>query len=193
MIINKQRLKQTLAKQVPAAISKQVFNDLEKEFEKAKAKLLRDFETHAVTQELDGRNSSSNISQTLDGEGNLYSFIGFAGEDALASLRELLNDIKIISKRVDRNNLVFTIKIAVPDGEAIAAATPMPWAPGLSWAEGIEKGISGLGNFLNKKTSKSRSGQGIQIDFSVRGGTFSTTSYMTKILEDFVSALTSLR
>ena len=69
----------------------------------------------------------------------------------------------------------------------------MPWAPGLSWAEGIEKGISGLGNFLNKKTSKSRSGQGIQIDFSVRGGTFSTTSYMTKILEDFVSALTSLR
>ena len=95
MIINKQRLKQTLAKQVPAAISKQVFNDLEKEFEKAKAKLLRDFETHAVTQELDGRNSSSNISRTLDGEGNLYSFIGFAGEDALASLRELLNDIKM--------------------------------------------------------------------------------------------------
>ena len=163
------------------------------EFEKAKDKLFRDFGLIAVTQELDGRNSSSNISQTLDGEGNLYSFIGFAGEDALASLRELLNDIKIISKRVDRNNLVFTIKIAVPDGEAIAAATPMPWAPGLSWAEGIEKGISGLGNFLNKKTSKSRSGQGIQIDFSVRGGTFSTTSYMTKILEDFVSALTSLR
>ena len=43
----------------------------------------------------------------------------------------------------------------------------MPWAPGLSWAEGIEK-RTGLGNFLNKKTSKSRSGQGIQIDFSVR-------------------------
>ena len=194
MIINKQRLQRTLARKVPPVISKEIFNNLEKEFEKAKAKLLRDFETHSVTQELGGKEGASNLSMTLGGEGNLYSFIGFAGEDALAALRELLTDgIKIVSKQIDRNKLIFTLKISVPDGNTIAAATPMPWAPGLSWAEGIEKGISGLGHFLNKRSSASRSGQGIQVDFNVREGEFSSTPYMTRILEDFVSALTQLK
>jgi len=87
MIINKQRLQRTLARKVPPVINKEIFNNLEKEFEKAKAKLLRDFETHSVTQELGGKEGSSNLSMTLGGEGNLYSFIGFAGEDALAALR----------------------------------------------------------------------------------------------------------
>lgn len=194
MIINRQQLQRTLARQVPPVISKRIFNDLEEEFEKAKAKMLRDFETHAVTQELEGRQGSSNFSRTLNGEGNLYSFIGFAGEDALAALRELLTDgIKIISKQINKNDLSFSIKISVPDGNKIAAATPMPWAPGISWAEGIEKGISGLGQFLNKPSAKSRSGQGIQIDFNVRGEQFSPVPYMTQILEDFISALTKIK
>ena len=194
MIINRQRLQRTLAKKVPPVISKKIFNELEQEFEQAKEKMLREFESHTVTKELEGGQTSTNLSSTLGGEGNLYSFIGFAGENALAELRELLVDgIKIVSKRVDKNKLIFTVRIAIPDGEKIAAATPMPWAPGISWAEGIEKGISGLGNFLNKTSSQSRSGKGIQIDFDVRGNQFSPTPYMTKILEDFVSALTQIK
>ena len=194
MIINHQKLKRTLAKQVPPAIKNKIFKDLEKEFERAKQKLLQDFENHAVSKELDGREGASNLSNTLGGEGNLYSFIGFSGEDALAALRDLLRDgIKITNKTTDAKNLVFSIKIAVPSTDAIAAATPMPWAPGLSWAEGIERGISGLGNFLNKKTSASRSGRGIQIDFNVRTQTYSGVPYLTKILEDFISELTKLK
>ncbi len=194
MIINHQKLKRTLAKQVPPVLSKKIFNNLEKEFERAKQKLLQDFENHAVSKELDGREGASNISNTLGGEGNLYSFIGFSGEDALSQLRDLLTDgIKIINKTTDGNNLTFSIKIAIPTTDAIASATPMPWAPGISWAEGIEKGISGLGNFLNKRTSASRSGRGIQLDYKVRGETFSGVPYLTKILEDFISELTKLK
>tara|TARA_B100000085_G_C18331335_1_gene426418 strand:- start:51 stop:635 length:585 start_codon:yes stop_codon:yes gene_type:complete len=194
VIINHQKLKRTLAKQVPPVLSKKIFNNLEKEFERAKQKLLQDFENHAVSKELDGREGASNISNTLGGEGNLYSFIGFSGEDALSQLRDLLTDgIKIINKTTDGNNLTFSIKIAIPTTDAIASATPMPWAPGISWAEGIEKGISGLGNFLNKRTSASRSGRGIQLDYKVRGETFSGVPYLTKILEDFISELTKLK
>jgi hypothetical protein len=194
VIINNLKLKRTLAQQVPSVIKKRIFNDLEKQFEQAKAKLLKDFENHAVTRELNEKNGASNISNTLGGEGNLYSFIGFSGEDALSQLRDLLeNGIKIISRRTDPGNLSFSIKISIPNENSISAATPMPWAPGMSWAEGIEKGISGLGNYLNKKTSSSRSGSGIQIDFNIRNQTFSGVPYLTKILEDFIRELGKLK
>ena len=191
MIINKTKLRRSLAEKVPKAISKRIFSELEQEFEKAKKVLLNEFESHAVSQELKGKTSSSNSTNTLGGEGNLYSFIGFQGEDALAALRELLeNNIKIVSKKIDRNNLVFSLKIAFPNSTDIAAATPMPWAPGMSWAEGIERGISGLGNYLAKDSPKSRSGKGIQVDVEVRAAAFSPTEYMTGLLRDFITALT---
>ena len=184
------KLARTLSRQVPQAISKQAFARLETEFEKAKQSLMQDFESHEVTRELSGGTNASNISNTLGGEGNLYAFIGFGGEDALSALRALLeNGIKITNKKIDRKNLTFSISISIPDASQIASATPMPWAPGLSWAEGIEKGISGLGRFLSKESASSRSGKGVQLDFSIRQSEFSPKLYLTKILEDFVAAL----
>jgi hypothetical protein len=191
MIINKTQLRRTLGREVPKAIGKRVFAELEQEFEKAKRILLAEFEEHAVSRELKGKSGSTNLTNTLGGEGNLYSFIGFSGEDALGALRDLLeNNIKIISKKTDRHNLTFSVKIAFPNSNDIGVATPMPWAPGMSWAEGIERGISGLGNYLAKDSPVSRSGKGIQVDVQVRGGTFSPTEYMTGLLRDFVNALT---
>lgn len=193
MIINKRMLQKTLAKQVPKAIGPRVFKELEMEFEKAKKALLNEFENHEVTRELNQGASGSNISDTLAGEGNLYAFIGFGGEDALSALRLVLRDsIKIINKKTNARNLTFSIRVSLPTASQIAAATPMPWAPGMSWAEGIEKGISGLGQFLSKKTPASRSGEGIQIDFSVRQGEFSPRMYITEILQNFVKSLSSI-
>jgi len=191
MIINKASLQRTLGKEVPRAIGKRVFAELEQEFGKAKKILLAEFESHVVSQELKGKSGGTNLTNTLGGEGNLYSFIGFSGEDALSSLRDLLqNNVKIISKKTDSQTLTFSIKIAFPSSDEIASVTPMPWAPGMSWAEGIERGISGLGNYLAKDSPVSRSGKGIQVNVQVRAATFSPTEYMTGLLRDFINALT---
>ena len=76
MIINKTQLRRTLGREVPKAIGKRVFAELEQEFEKAKRILLAEFEEHAVSRELKGKSGSTNLTNTLGGEGNLYSFIG---------------------------------------------------------------------------------------------------------------------
>ena len=44
----------------------------------SKALLLRDFDSHPVTKEIEGGAGSPNLSRTLGGYGNLYTFIGFA-------------------------------------------------------------------------------------------------------------------
>ena len=191
MIINRRKLNETLANQAPKALAPQIFKELEREFEKATRQLIAQFDQHEVTRELKGGPTASNVSNTLGGQGNLHGFIGFEATDRpIDPLRALIvENIKIIGKRTSRKNLTFSLEINVPTADEIAAVTPIPWAPGLSWAEGIEKGISGLGNYLVKKTGKSRSGQGIQVDVQVRSATFNTTNYLTTLLKDFVNIL----
>ena len=60
----------------------------------------------------------------------------------------------------------------------------MPWVSGRSWAEGVEKGISGLGNYINRMTLSGRSGQGIQTKNKVRSGQFRNTKYLSNILNN---------
>ena len=59
------------------AVKKMVRDIVEKEVEKEKALFRADFESHPVTQELEGEENASNISGTLGGYGNLFSFLGF--------------------------------------------------------------------------------------------------------------------
>jgi hypothetical protein len=61
----------------------------------------------------------------------------------------------------------------------------MPWQEGRSWAEGIERGISGLGNYINKSSSSSRSSQGVQVKNRIRGGQFRNTKYLSSIINNF--------
>ena len=61
----------------------------------------------------------------------------------------------------------------------------MPWADGRSWAEGIEKGISNFGQYLDLKTDASRSGRGIQNDSRESGLSFSPMPYISNLIEDF--------
>ena len=72
--------------------------------------------------------------------------------------------------------------VEVPDKEEIFQATPMPWIQGRSWAEGIERGISGLANYINRMSFSSRSGQGIQANHRVRSGRFRNTKYISQII-----------
>ena len=70
----------------------------------------------------------------------------------------------------------------------------MPWATGRSWARGIERGISGLGQYLVKssKIAKSKSGFAIQTDTRVRGGRFSNTSNISALLNNYYKEIQKL-
>jgi hypothetical protein len=190
-LINKNVLKRTLSKQAGPILEKKIIPQLEKQFEQAKKAALQDFESHAVTQELEEGPTASNKSGTLRGRGNLHSFIGFEkGENPIAKLRELLASKITIQNRVARKGeMVFYIKVGIPSDEDIENVTQVPWAPGRSWARGIEEGLSGLGNYLIKDSDASRSGTAIQIEATVGDSSFSTTSYLTKIIGDLVAAL----
>ena len=70
----------------------------------------------------------------------------------------------------------------MPDKEEIFNVTPLPWAAGISWAQRIEVGLSGLGQYMNKNSPYSRSGKGIQSKNKVRGSRFSNTPYVSSFL-----------
>lgn len=180
----------------PAA-ERRVRNVLESEAKK----LMVDFESHPVTEEIDEGPNASNKSNSLGGYGNLFSFMGFeSGSDPISPIRSLLaKSIQIKSFRKKRNRLGFKLRFTVPTKEQIDAISPMPWSTD-SWTDAVEKGISGLGQYLHSKDrhfNTSRSGKGIQIDFDFSGGwraNSTPTDYVTGILNRMLKSIeTNLR
>jgi hypothetical protein len=158
----------------------------EKRFNEAKRKLLEEFDNHPVTQELKSGPSSSNLSDTLGGYGNLFSYIGFPdGTDPTTAVRAFLaTSIKI--KRSSRGgDLNVSYSVNLPSLQDFGFAK-MPWEGGNNWVSGIESGISGFSYYMTKATDASRSGSAIQIDNKIRSrGTSVGVSYMTKIVNKF--------
>lgn len=142
-------------------------------FDTAVQELKDDFDSHPVTQEIEGGLRASNkISETLKGRDpteNLFAFIGFtAGEKPTKEIRERLDPShtdgpKLIyrGKEATRNSIRYQFKASTPNEKALWDATPLPRAPGLSWAQKIETGIQGFQSFL-AHSGKGFSGGGIQ-------------------------------
>jgi hypothetical protein len=155
--------------------------------------MVRAFEEHSVTLEIDSGPSSDNFSQTLGGYGNLFSFIGFKEtQRPTEGLRELLNKpIQVVNRGLLKRGKEladYRFDILLPSVLQLELETPMPWADGDSWARGIEEGISGIGQFLAISVKASRSSGGIQVKANF-DRTFSKTPYLSKILDSFISAL----
>jgi hypothetical protein len=151
-------------------------------FNAIKNEMIRDFEMHPVTIELDGGPSASNTSGTLT-RGNLFSFIGFTdGDRPTDVIRRELMDSDVTVTRSSTGH--FSINFTIPEKEDLFDKTPMPWATGRSWLKGVEHGISGLGRYLyGEFGGTSRSGAAIQTKNSLgSGGKFRNTSYMSSIL-----------
>lgn len=170
-----------------------VRSSIEEQFDKIKQKYIEEFLNHPVTQEIKGGISANNISGTLNGITNLYSFIGFdEGTDPIKPIEDLLqkSDYRII---FNNNSIDSTIIFDIPTAAQIFSVTPMPWAIGRSWARGIESGISGLGYYLKKKKN-SRSGFGIQSSTNqVRvGASYKNTKYISDLINRFNKELTNL-
>lgn len=151
----------------------------------AKSMLLDAFNDHPVTKEIDSGIKSENTSGTLNGEGNLFSFIGFFyGDNPTELIRKAFEEIKLEVNGAG-SNIEYTI--VYPSAEVIFAKySPMPWATGRSWARGIERGIPGLAYYLYPiESDKSRSTAAFQIESKLRGGKFKNVKYITELIKNF--------
>jgi len=169
---------------------KQIIND---SFNQIKNLMIMEFDSHPVTREIEAGANASNISRTLGGNGNLFSFIGFEkGDNPTAIIRNMLiSQTYLNSIVVKRDGSVDTI-VSYPQPKEIFAVTPLPWADGRSWAEGIERGMSGLGFYLNTKSLHSRSGSGIQSENKIRSAKFNNVSYISAIIRNFEKQIIAL-
>ncbi len=148
------------------AYTKYADDTIQSEFLKVKSEILQEFNQHPITVEIEGGIYATNISNTLSGITNLFSFIGFEANDKpIEPIRNLLEKSTMRKNYGRRSQIFYTFEI--PTAKDIFLSTPLPWAVGRSWAKGIEQGLSGLGYYL-KKTQNSRSGLGIQSQKIIR-------------------------
>ncbi len=172
------------------------FNDqidqiADKKFRQSKDMLMRDFNEHPVTREIEGGVSAGNVSGTLAGYGNLFSFIGFpSGSDPVNSVRVFLQTRVALRKNTKRDSLTKDYTVNIPEIQSFNFAK-MPWDAN-SWVKGIETGISGFSYYMNKADQASRSGMGIQIDGKLRALNSSKgVPYMSEILNNFKKRILS--
>jgi hypothetical protein len=160
-----------------------------KKYENAKDNFFDEFESHPVTKEIEDGPTATNDSNTLNGVGNLFSFIGFLNSDRpIEDLMDLLDKSFSIKKQTKKGDIRYAIDY--PSLDKIKGSTPMPWESGNSWVIGIERGISGFSNYLYKKYVQGRSKEAVQSDSKVRTGSFKKTRYLTKIIDNFIKNAT---
>lgn len=167
------------------AFQSQATNEVNKRMALAKRHLMNDFNNHAVTRELEGGPEGGNISRTLDGYGNLFSFMGFGGGgNPTESVRKFLQSSIRVTPGGKAGSMTKDFFVKIPSLRDFDFAK-MPWEGGNSWVEAVEKGISSFSYYMHKAHESSRAGVGIQIDNKLRGKSSKPTLYMTQILENF--------
>ena len=171
----------------------------EKRITRIKNESLLEFKNHPVTRELKGGSGSPNLSNTLGGSGNLFSFIGFnEGEDPTAIVEMAINNVRINKTprireigKSGKYEIEFTA--TMPSVKELEALTPMPFEKGRSWLTGIERGISGLSYYIYSKMKDikaSRSGKGIQSDKPyISGLRYKPVGYISMVLKNLRSKL----
>lgn len=170
-------------------VKKMVRDIVEKEVEKEKILFRADFESHPVTQELEGGENASNSSGTLGGYGNLFSFLGFnRGANPTSPVKSLIQSIKV-DRNIQASTNGFKVRVNIPSKEDFAAITPMPWEGGRSWLLDMERGISGLGAYLYGRFDASRSGSGIQSKSKYSNRTFRAVKYFSQMYNKFIRRL----
>lgn len=187
-IINMQGLQKELARKYSAKFSRRMKKQIMNDVESAKKQMIAEFEAHSVTQDIEAGPNSSN----LGSGGNLFSLIGFeSGDRPIDRLRLLLlKSVSVKVGAVSNGEVGFAITIDIPSKEQIDSVTPLPWAGGRSWVDEVERGVSGLGQYLVKKTAASRSGTAIQVKSTVRQSSLGGQPYMTEIIANLIKNLT---
>lgn len=185
-------VQKSLEKQVPKALKKGFESTFKNKFEELKNEMIKEFLTHPVTIEIKNGASAANTSGTLGGVANLFVFIGFnENDDPITPILQILQKTKYRRTKEKKGAQEFTVDL--PEPKEIFSATPMPWANGRSWAQGIEVGISGVGYLLRKNSSSSRSGAAIQLRKKIRSGKFQNVPYISSIIKKYEKKFSKLK
>ena len=176
-------------------VRKAAYGKANEKFRKQKSKMINEFMAHPVTQEIQSGPSSKNLSGTLRGYGNLFSYIGFSvGSDPIGPILSMMENVFSLSKRpkkisVSSRNVRFMYKVVCPDMTDFESVSSMPWEGG-SWVSGIERRISGYSHYMYKRAQASRSGSAIQAKASVRSGSFKPMVYVSNMIKQFSAGVT---
>lgn len=163
----------------------------------AKEELLKNFDSHDATKELQG-SAKSRTSKFLS-KGNLIAFLGLSNpKELVAQVREYLRSGIQLRKDKARiygsgNKINFDFKVQYPTKTEVFEAFPAPDNySSLSWLQIIEKGIHSIIWYIfwskGFNTDASRSGTGLE----VKGGNiknvadFQPQSYISGLIEKFV-------
>jgi hypothetical protein len=169
---------------VDKKIKKSLF-DLKSKAEDLREKMVDDFFNHPVTKEIDNGPDADNTTGSLNGYGNLFSFIGFDfGTDPIAPITTLLYNTQIDIISTSQTSY---LRILMPTPEDIWNITPMPRQEGRSWAKGIESGISGLNYylFLKRRHEKSHSTMAFQVDRVRSSFRYAPQKYISDLLKGY--------
>ncbi len=162
-------------------------------FTVAQQEMLEEFDEHPVTKEIQEGPEGANITNTLGGKGNLFSFIGFhESDEPTKDLRDTLDrDTQLAEKpeiELTPRQILFKFHISTPSEEEIEEAAPYPdqWDIG-SWALDIERAISGINQYVYHEHfgEQSRSSTGLQDKRRDIPGVFRPIKYISTILKNF--------
>ena len=200
--INKQEFDRQVSRgRTAKKIKDLAYKRAQEKAEEAKKELLKEFEENKITQELEaGSSNTKNISRTLlglpYGQGSLYGFIGFTdGTDPINEVRSYLQGTGDVYKTArlqkrGKRGGTYEFKVEVPSMNVIEGLTPMPWEGGRSWTRAIERGISGLSNYMLTNSAASRSGQGIQSKNKMyQAAMYKPSKYLSAMINNYVRLL----
>jgi len=188
-------LDKSVKRQVAQLIKDDFEKRIERSFNNIKSAMIRELMNHPITKEIQEGAGASNSSGTLNGYGNLFSFIGFeSGSSPVDPIIEQFDKTVIQFRQLTDDGPVWNIYMPAP--EDIWDVTPMPWAEGRSWAKGIENGISGVGWYLfnrDKDIPQSRSGPAIQTKSKIVSKVrFKNVKYISDILSRYEKKFSEL-
>tara|TARA_R100001509_G_scaffold157314_1_gene121319 strand:+ start:911 stop:1543 length:633 start_codon:yes stop_codon:yes gene_type:complete len=190
--VNAKELLKELTVDNDRAMGTTIRNYVAPKLQKKQERLVKNFLTNKITIELKGGPTASNTSGILGGYGNLFSFIGFdAGTDPTDIIEKIFEQkFRFRVRRINKTGK-YKITFFIPSIEEIYGLTPMPWASGSSWVDGIEKGMSNVGSYLysSRGFGQSRAGTGLQAKNKSSGVTFRNTPYITRLLNNFKRTL----
>lgn len=190
--VNAKELLKELTVDNDRAMGTTIRNYIAPKLQQKQERLVKNFKTNKITVELKAGPTASNTSGVLGGYGNLFSFIGFdAGTDPTDVVEKIFEQkFRFRVRRINKTGK-YKITFFIPSIEEIYALTPMPWASGSSWVDGIEKGMSNVGSYLysSRGFGQSRAGTGLQAKNKSSGVTFRNTPYITRLLNNFKRTL----
>ena len=155
---------------------------------------ITNIENHPVSEELNAGPEADNTSNTLNGEANLFAFIGFNETDTpIEDLKSLVREYTFLSNgKMKKKESSIVFELNTPSLEDLQTSTKMPFESGLSWLKGIESGISGFGYYLFGIFNNSRSGRGIQSKNKVRKAYYKPVKYFSELRSIFLKGFSGL-